>query len=597
MHVEGITLAGVVDELQGVEGAFVQQIYQPAPELLTLELYRPAGKRKLKLLIAISRDARLHLTAQKFENPPAPSAFCMLLRKHLKGGVLEAVEQPDLERLVDLVVNRRDGRRTLRAELLGPRGNVVLLQDGEILGALKPAVGARTFRPHERYEPPPAPAEPQLDPRHCSEPNWLGALQAQGEKSLKKAVAAVTAGIGPRTAQELCIRAGLDPERFISALAPDERRALWAATRGLFEQIQQKRWAPCLYEDPETGAPVDVTPFPYAMYAHLRERRFGTLSEAMDAFHAGLGQEPVVALRRRLERALRDKLEKLENAIRHVERDLQNVQRHEELKACGDLLMAQLHKARKGQTSVELDDFFRGGTRTVRLDPTLTPVENARRYYERARKLKRALERLAQRLEELKLERRYVEELQAHLEGAETPDELKALAEELREEGLLPPEGPKRPRPQAQAQAQAPSRPPLKPRRLELDGWLILIGRSGRENDRLVREAHPEDWWLHARERPGAHVIVKGPRKGKGERPPEAVLLRAAQLAAYYSRGRGASRVPVTATRVKYVRKPKGAKPGLVLVTREEATLVVEPKGLELDSEQAQNAQGGSAHR
>ena len=569
MHFEGITLAGVIDELKdAIEGAFIQQIHQPSPEILTLELYSPAQKQKHKLLIVASGDARLHLTAQRFENPLTPSAFCMLLRKHLRGGVLEAIEQPDLERIADLIVKKRDERYVLRAELLGNRGNVVLLRGEEVLGALKSSVGSRVFRPHARYEPPPS--QPKLDLRACSKREWLAALQAQAENPLKKAIAAITAGVGPRTAEELIVRAGLDLERSASSLAPEELEKLWEAAHGLFAQVACGRWEPRVYLDPEGKTPVDCTPFPYEMYAHLECQVYESLSEALDACHRGPQQEPVEALRRELKQALKDRLEKLNRALRGVEKDLQNAARHEEIQQCGDLLMAQLHRVEKGQTSVELEDLFQGGTRTIALDPTLTPIENAQRYYERAKKLRRALGKLTARRQELQLERQYLEELQLHLEQAETLDELKVLAEEMQAEGLLPKsKGAARMRPVSPSSSG--------PRRLELDGWIIFVGRSSRQNDRLIREAHPDDYWLHARERPGAHVIVKGPRKG--ERPPDPVLLRAAQLAAYYSRGRGSAKVPVIVTRVKHLRKPKGGKPGLVLVMREEETLIVAPKG------------------
>ncbi len=571
MHFEGITLAGVIDELKGaVRGAFIQQVYQPSPEILTLELYKQGQKHKL--LIVASGDARLHLTAQKFENPLTPSAFCMLLRKHLRGGVLEAIEQPDLERIADLIVKKRDERHVLRAELLGNRGNVILLkgEGEEVLGALKPTVGSRVFRPHARYEPPPS-SQSKLDLRVRSKYEWLAALRAQAENPLKKAIAAITAGVGPRTAEELVVRAGLDLERSASSLTSEELERLWEAAHGLFAQVACGRWEPRVYLDPESKIPVDCTPFPYEMYAPLECQAYRSLSEALDACHRGPQQEPVEALKRELERALKDRLEKLSRALRGVERDLQNAARHEEVQQCGDLLMAQLHRVEKGQTSVELEDLFQGGTRTIALDPTLTPIENAQRYYERAKKLRRALGKLTARREELQLERRYLEELQTHLEQAETLDELKVLAEEMQAEGLLP-----KPKPKAAARMRTVSAS-SGPRRLELDGWIILVGRSSRQNDRLIREAHPEDYWLHARERPGAHVVVKGPRKG--ERPPDPVLLRAAQLAAYYSRGRGSAKVPVIATRVKHLRKPKGGKPGLVFVMREEETLIVAPKG------------------
>ncbi len=566
MHWEGITLAAVVSELRArAQGAFIQQIYEPLPELLVLRLYRPPTREKLQLLISVGSDPRLHLTEQRYENPPQAPTFCMLLRKHLKGGVLEGVEQPDLERIVDLRIARRGEALVLRAELLGNRSNVVLLRGDEVLGALKPSVGSRVFRPHQRYEPPPPQAK--LDVRACSREEWLRGLseRADADEPLAKAVAAITAGIGPRTARELCARAGLPLEAPVSSLAPEPRERLWAAAEALFRRVARGDFEPCAYFD-EEGNPVDVTPFPYAIYGHLRCEPSASISEALDT-HRATHPEPFEQLYRAISRELARRIEKVEGALRKVARDVERAERHRKYQALGDLLMAHLAELgpTRGRASVDLTD-FEGHMRTVELDPRLTPLENAQRYYERAKKLRRGLEKLAERRRELEWERQYLEEMQLHLEEARSLDELRELAEEL---GVGIGERSKPVR-------RSPGRGASRPRRYELGGYGIWVGRSGRQNDALLRESHREDWWLHVRDRPGAHVVVRGPKKG--EEPPLEVLERAAELAAYYSKARGSGKVPVIATRIKYLRKPKGARPGLVLVPRVEKTLLVRPQ-------------------
>jgi predicted ribosome quality control (RQC) complex YloA/Tae2 family protein len=563
MHFEGITLAVVASELRStVRGAFVRQIHQPLPELVLLKLYRPREKEKFQLLISAGGDARAHLTEQRYENPLRAPTFCMLLRKHLKGGVLEEIEQPDIERILDLVIAHREGRYTLRAELMGNRSNVVLLQGDKIMGALKPTVGSRVFAPHTRYEPPPP--QERVDPRCAAPKAWREALRSRGDESIQKAIAGITAGIGPRTAGEIVARVGLNPQRPVSSLSEAELDMLWEATSGLFQAVDHGQVRPHVYFDDEKL--VDCTPDAYVIYESYDAQVFDAMSKALDACHRARQQEPFEQLAQKLSRALHERIRKVRKALTHVERDVERAKEYSELKELGDLLIANLSRIQKGRTEIEVEDFYRGGSRVITLDPTLEPSENAQRYYARYKKQKRAVEKLAVRRRELELELRYLGDLEMHLEQGETLDELKTLEEEFIAEGLL--RAPRR-----------PSRPPRGsgPRRFELEGWTILIGRGGRENDRLVRGAHPEDVWLHARDRPGAHVIVAGPRKG--ELPPELVLLRAAELAAYYSRGRGSAKVPVTYTRVKHLRRPKGARPGLVLVAREEGTLTVAPKG------------------
>lgn len=563
MHFEGITLTAVVKELkEEIEGGLVQQIYQPLPDLIILHIY---SNERRRLLISAGQEARLHLTEQQYENPPAPPAFCMLLRKYLKGGKLIETAQPGLERLADLLLARHGERYTLRAELMGNQSNVILLRGDEILGALKPKVGQRSFTPHAIYEPPLKQAK--LDPLRATKGDFLAALEGHSQEPVKKALLNTVEGIGPRTSKEIAVRAMLDPEKNVSSLSPQEREDLWEAAVKLFTRVAEGELRPCVYfRDSE---PIDVTPFPYESYAELEHEQYVRISEALDLCYSQRRQEPFERLSHRLGRAIKERLKKTQRALKEASNDLESAQRYEEYREQGDLLMAHLANIKRGAAQIEVEDFVHGGKRVISLDPTLSPVENAQRCYRRYKKLKRGVEKLTARRHELEMELEYLQGLQVHLEQAETLDDLRELQSELMAEGLIPP------RPQVSKTQVTRSGP----RRYILDGFSALIGRNGRQNDELVRRAHREDWWFHAKDRPGAHVIVKGDQKGA--KLPETVLLRAAQLAAYYSRGRDSAKVPVTYTRVKYLKKPKGARPGLVIVTHEEGTLLVVPKEVE----------------
>jgi predicted ribosome quality control (RQC) complex YloA/Tae2 family protein len=289
------------------------------------------------------------------------------------------------------------------------------------------------------------------------------------------------------------------------------------------------------------------------------------MSDALDACHRERQQEPFEQRARQLRTQLQQRVEKTKRVLSQVKEDLERAEKFEEYKERGDLLMVHLHDLTKGQRQAEIEDPATGEKRLIPLDPTLDAVANAQRYYERYKKLKRGVEKLTARQQELAMELQYLEELAVNLEQAETLEELRELESELELEGALTAPDKKR----ARATWSAP-------RRYAIDGFFILVGRNGRQNDALLREARREDYWLHAKDRPGAHVIITSDRRGVV--PPQRVLLRAAELAAYYSRGRGSTKVPVTYTRVKYLKKPKGARPGLVLVTREEGTLMVTPK-------------------
>jgi len=557
MHIDGLTVAALVAELGAtIAGSRVQQIYHPQASTITLELW--AREEKI-LLIETGELPRVHLTAQKLAHPAHPSAFCMLLRKYLRNGVIVGVGQPGLERIIDLRI-RHGEEYLLRAELLGRHANIVLLQGERVLGALKSIVGQRSFRPGETYQAPPP--QGKLDPRAMTQEEFFARLGLEEMAGLQIAQALLHSidGIGPRFAQEIAVRAGLDPAQPVSLLTEERRLALWSATRQLCESVQEKP-SPSLYFDGDKL--IDIAPIPLQLYAGLRRESRPTLSEAFDAF-VRLAPEPggFAYAQRRLHEIVRGHCDRVRKALERVTKDLQGARDYERLRREGELLLAHLSELRKGMSEVELEGF--DGTKTViKLDPALDPVANAQQKFERYKKLKRAQEKLAARLDELRNELEYLEGVASSIEQAEGEADLAQISEELEAGGYLPRE----------PQSREPS-PAVGPREFVIRGYRVWVGRSSKQNDELIRRAAREDYWLHARDRPGSHVIIRNPQQRE---IPSEVLHQAAQLAAYYSKGRGAKKVPVSYTRVKYLRK--GGRPGLVFVTHEEGTLVVAPKG------------------
>ena len=594
MHLDGLTIAALAAELhRSIVGSRIQKIYHPRPSVVTLELW--AGQEQL-LLIETEEDPRIHLTQQRFVNPPQPSAFCMLLRKYLRNGVISGVGQPGLERILDLYIREE---YILRTELLGKQTNIVLVRNGTILGAIKSTVGQRSFRPGEVYQAPPA--QEKLDPRTMTQEEFFARLshglsspsppsplpsegegrrgeglenRDEGEKErervrglragelgpeIAQALLQIIDGIGPRLAKEIALRAQLDPGHPVALLSSKQRAALWEATRQLFDSALHHP-SPHLYFDGDV--PVDVAPIPLKLYEHLRGESRPTLSQALDELCSSpthtVDQEKLA-----LQKAVRQHLAKTRIALERVTQDFEKTKDYERLKHEGQLLITHLSHIQSGAAVVELEDFLDGTRKTITLDPALSPLENAQRKFERYKKLKRAYEKLAARAEELRQELEYLEGVASSLERAESPEDLAKLREELQARGYLPR--------QPQAEQLAPKGGP---REFLIRGYRVLVGRSSTENDELVRSASREDYWLHARDRPGSHVIVKNPTQRE---VPRDVLEQAAQLAAYYSKGRDAKKVPVSYTRVKYLRK--GGRPGLVFMTYEEGTLLVPPKG------------------
>lgn len=554
MNIDGLTVAALAAELsKSLPGSRLQGIYHPQPSLITLELWAAEERR---LLIEVGERARVHLTQQKFAHPEKPSAFCMLLRKYVRNGIITGVAQPGLERILDLQI-RHGEEYILRTELLGKQTNVVLLHGEEVLGALKPTVGQRSFRPGAAYQAPPS--QGKRDPRSMTPAEFFSQL---GSGDVAQALLQTIDGIGPRLAQELALRAELDPAQSVAALTAEQRLALWTAARELFAIITTKQFRPWLYF--RNGTPFDVAPTALKLYADLHGESRGSFSEALDECARAMTQQSRFAQeRQQLQELVKGHSAKARKTLERLKEDRARAQNYDLIKHEGDLLMANLQRLHRGLHEIELEDFLGGAKKIVKLNPALEPIENAQRRFERYKKLKRATEKLESRLGELRQELEYLEGVESHLRHAESEADLEGIRKELCARGYLPRER----REQQSSKASGP-------REYVIGGYRVWVGRSSSQNDELVRRAAREDYWLHARDRPGSHVIVKNPQQHE---IPIEVLQQAAQLAAYYSKGRDAAKVPVSYTRVKYLRK--GARPGLVMVTQEEGTLIVVPKG------------------
>ena len=565
MTLDGLTLRALTLELNALmQNSRVRQVYHPQPHLIKLVLWLPQTRVEQTLLIGCGEPPLFHLGRAPLDNPLSPSSFCMLLRKHLKNGVVESVVQDGLERMVDVFVRRSDHGYQLRAELLGRHGNVLLLKPLEP-GARPKVLGAaltypsRDLHPGTDYEPPPR--QGKLHPLEASREAFLAL--PRDDSPLWRFLLEHVQGIGPRLAKELALQAGLDAQQSASALDDAQLQALWQEVGRMFSKLEQGGLQPCVYL--KEGKPFEVAPFPLKLYETLECRPAPSLCEAF----AACAQQELPAARDDVARVgllkhLNAHLKKLKAALDHVAADLHRAQAFERIKQEADLIMMNLGALHAGEPGSWVDPQS-GETLQVKLDPRLSPVENAQRRYERYKKLKRGVDKLHERQADLQLELEYLQTAQVQVEQAQSAQELEALAGEL---GVKP-----------STQPSKLAQEPLGPRRVEVDGYSILIGRNSRQNDELTRSAHPEDLWLHARQRPGSHVVVK--TRGKPDAVPQSVRLRAAQLAAYYSKGREAAKVPVICTRAKFLKKPKGAKPGLVLVSKEEQVLGVAPRGEE----------------
>ncbi len=562
MYVDYLTLACLRDRLDGLLGARVQRVVLPDRFSVGLELY--AGQRFQLLLSAHPQHARMLIVPHKLRRGvETETPLLLLLRKWVRSARLVDVTQPAWERILTLHFEGTTGTCRLVAELIGRYSNLILVgPDGRVLDATKrvgPDVNRyRVTLPAHPYQPPPTP--PGRRPPTRMTTGDLSALQAAAppDQPLHRLLTQNLLAVSPMLAREIAARAAQDPHALAHAAPPE---AVVAAVTDLFAPVfAQGNWAPHIALDTEG----DVTAFaPYTPRQFDRVEPVPDINQALwRYFETHLAVEPYAAARRRVQALIDAAKARIQRALDQVQAQAQRADEAavDELRENGELLLTYQGQVTRGAHQVTVPDYA-GEPRTIPLDPALTPVENAQDYFRRYQKAARAGEELAARTAELTADRAYVEQLQADLSMAESRPEIDGVREALVEAGWAT-----EPRRSAGGQVRAEG-----PRRFQIDGFTILVGRNARQNEQVTfRQAAPDDLWLHVRGQPGAHVILK---RG-GREVSEEVLLWAAELAAYYSPARGEASVDVDVTERRHVQRIAGNRPGLVSY-RNERTVAV----------------------
>src|SRR2546425_841697 len=555
---DSVVLAAIAREIGALVGSRIGRVTQPDPEEVAIELRGRTAP--VSLLVSIhARWGRVHLIERLTGGDL--STFGLLLRSRLEGARLTAVHQTPFERVLRLAVDTLEGSVDLVAEIMGRHSNLILVQNGIITGSLKtvpPAKSAlRVVRPGSPYAPPPV---DRPSPADLTEDALRQLLTKSNDPLVQHLVASIL-GLSPALATELVVRARLDPHAPANAQSVATPQ-LWVEVKNLVRMVQTQAFTPLLYLDGDQ--PVGFAPFPYEHLASLPHRLAASMSEAVAATLGQFGPAArldeeraalLTAVRRALARVARRELE-----LRQASAEAERTGR---LRQQGELLLTYASQVPPGASEVTLPGYD-GTPTTIPLDPALSAAQNAQQLFKRYRYARSASATLASRLSEAEAERAYLESVLTLIAQATTAGDLADLRWELADESYLRRPTRRLTRPSAKSQ----------PRRFAVEGGrLVLVGRTNRENDALTfKTAAPEDVWLHARGVPGAHVILKT----DGKAPPEGAIRQAAALAAFFSQAREEASVPVDYTRRKYVRKPQGAKPGLVTYTHEQ-TLRVSP--------------------
>ncbi len=563
MALDGITLHAIKRELQeNLTGGWIRKIYQPRPELVTINVWNDDNYR---LLISCGEDFRIQLTDLEFENPQEPPPFTMLLRKHLSGGKISRITQRGLDRVLRISVGVKDEEedeiktKDLYVELMGRNSNLFLVRDGQITETLRNRKSRkRSVSPGGEYEFPPA--QEKVDPFELGKEEFYDFL-APDEPVWRNLLNNIE-GIGPTLAREIPARAGVAADR--SELSDEDRESLWEAadnTFSLLERINSGDYSALVYQ--EDGVPVEFSPIQLESYSDKEEISFKSLSDALDHYYKARETSfETQELRGEIEETIDDELNRVQGALKNVKEQLQQSDNREKLKEAGDIILANLGELEKGMKNARLaDPYNEGEDREIELDPSLRPEENAEEYYERYKKLKRGKKKLERRKKGLKKELKYLKKLEKKFEDSTSTEELTKIEGKLKEKGYIEEE-----------ESSSNEGERGGPKEYWVKGYKILVGRNARQNDNLVREASRDDLWFHIRNYSGAHVVIV--TDGRPDQVPEEVIAKAAELAAANSKARGAEKATVSYTQVKYVDKPKGAKPGLVQITNEKTLTV-----------------------
>lgn len=558
MAFDGIVTNAVTRQLnQQLSAGRILKVFQPTSTELIF-LVRSNRENYQLLLSAHPTYARLHLTQSKYKNPAEPPMFCMVLRKHLVGSFIESIEQYENERVIEFYIRGKNEigdevKKKLMIEIMGKHSNIILIdqEKNHILDSIKhisPNQSRyRTVLPGQSYLYPPN--QNKINPLTADQPTIQEVL-AQSDKPLAQALVYSFMGISPLMANDI----------YVNAKA-DTAQAVTDSFIKRLDQVKQGDFSPLIHRsEKEDFHVLELESFTGEI------ERFETVSEMIDLFYKDKAtRDRVKQQAGDLSRLLKNEWDRNQRKIKKQQQTLQKAEQAEIYQKYGELLTAHLHLVKKGDHQVTVIDYYdpNQAEMTIKLNPNKTPSENAQNYFKTYQKLKTSKVKLKIEIDKAKAEINYFEQLIQQLDTARLED-IEEIRNELREEGYL------KEKRKYNKQKNKPKKP--SPEKFyATDGTPIYVGRNNKQNDYLTTKmAESRDIWLHTKDIPGSHVLIRS------HIPSEDTLAEAAQLAALFSKAGQSSSVPVDYTEVRYVKKPNGAKPGYVIYDQQK-TLFVTP--------------------
>ena len=561
MAFDGVTIANIIKEMNDtLLGCRIYKIAQPESDELILTIKGSCGQKRL----FISADASLPLIYLTETNKPSPMTapgFCMLLRKHLQNGRIVSITQPGLERIIHIDIEHLDEmgdlcRKRLIIEIMGKHSNIIFCNENDmIIDSIKHVSGlvssVREVLPGKPYFV--AQTQDKLNPLEADWESWQAKIMTK-PTAVFKAIYGGYTGISPILAQEICYRANLDGELSTAAFSEADSKKLFDTFLEFMAAIKTGNFAPNIVY---TGKkPVEFAAFPLTMYTGSNDQMvpYTSMSRLLENYYAEKNtltriRQKSSDLRRIVQTLLERNIKKYDLQLKQME----DTNKRDTYRIYGELLNTYGYGVTPGSKSIEALNYYTNEMITIPLDPDLTPSENAKKYFEKYNKLKRTHEALDHLTKQVKEEIDHLETISAALDIALLEEDLVQIKQELSESGYI--------NKRSSSKKEKVTSKPF--HYISSDGFHMYVGKNNYQNDELTfKFATGNDWWFHAKNTPGSHVIVKC--EG-AETLPDRTFEEAGRLAAYYSKGRSQDKVEIDYIQKKHVKKPGGAKPGFVV--------------------------------
>ncbi len=562
MALDAVCIKGICAELsEKLLNGRIDKIHQPEKDEIVIHVRTFTDNYRL-VISAGSAHPRIHLTNTQKKNPITAPMFCMLLRKHLGSGKIIAIEQVGFERIIKISVESYDelGDLTVKhiiAEIMGRNSNIILVNDDmKIIDSIKrvdfTVSTVRQVLPGLEYVLPPTQERTPL-----TDVDSDTAIDFTKPQPAEKALMSSVSGISPLTAREVIYRALGRTDVNTAELNLNKQSSVKAELIRLAENVKNGEFAPCVIKEKSSGRLIDFSAIEIRQYEGLAEvTEAETLSAALDDFYS------IRDMHERMRQRSADMVKLLNNAAERTEKKitilvktLKDAENKDTYKIMGELITANLYRIKDGDRELTAENYYDNMNEIkIPLLPELSASQNAQRYFKRYNKAKTAETESAKQLKNAREELDYIESTLAAVENAETETDLREIRAELIKEGYLK---------RRQDNKRRKNKPSEPLHFVSSDGFDIYVGKNNTQNDYVTTKlANSSDLWFHTKNIHGSHTIIK---LGINKDVPRTTVIEAAQLAAYYSKARESSQVPVDYTKIKNVKKPNGAKPGMVI--------------------------------